>query len=193
MILQYANEIHDWLVKNDRPVVPLLQKGLSSDEIDSITKNLPIKIPEELKKLYAWHNGTSKANGYILGDVDFFPGFHFIPLEDAIAYYQTFIKDLRWQSAWFPFFANGGGDFFVVQCQEHPTEQAPVIGFMIGTDDHEVEYHSIEKMLQTFSECYKRGVYFLNEDGYIESKPYKEVAISNVINPGLSRWMDELG
>lgn len=192
MILTYAQDIYDWLKKNERPVVPLLQEGLSMEKINDLNKSLPVKMPHELKILYTWHNGTSKSGGYILGDVDFFPGFHFLPLEDAIAHYQTFIKDIRWEQEWFPFFANGGGDFYVSQCQKHELEKAPVVGFMIGTDYSEVEYHSLEQMLQTFSECYKRNVFFVGEDGYIDSNPYKEAVISNVINPGLSRWMDEL-
>lgn len=192
MVIRFAQEIESWLLKHNRPVIPLLQNGLSFSQIDSIVGNLSIRIPEELKELYTWHNGTNKINGYILGDVDFFPGFHFIPLEDALAYYRSFVKDLRWDVSWFPFFANGGGDFYVAQCERYPTKQTPVIGFMLGRDDHEVEYHSIEKMLQTFNECYKRDVFYISESGYLDTKSHEEIVISNAINPGLPRWLNEL-
>lgn len=193
MVLKYAQDIKDWLVEHNRPVVPLLQEGLSIDDIGSITEDLTIRLPTDLKELYTWHNGTDKTDGYILGDVDFFPGFHFLPLEDAIAHYWKFVKDLRWEASWFPVFGNGGGDFFVVQCQEIPMEHAPVLGFMIGTDQIEIEYQSIESMLHTLSECYKRGIYHLSPEGYIESSIHEEAIVSNIINPGLSRWIDELG
>jgi len=187
-IVQSAECIRDWLVNNDRPVVSLLQKGLSLSEIMIATEELDIKLPNELVELYKWRNGTSKDGGYVLGDVDFFPGFHFLPLVDSVAYYKTFIKDERWDKSWFPVFANGGGDFYVIKCSEDYREHSEIVGFMRDFDEQEVEYLTLEKMLQTLCECYKQSVFYLSNDRYIESKIEEEAEISGKINPNLDRW-----
>ncbi|MEM0939852.1 MAG: SMI1/KNR4 family protein [Bacteroidota bacterium] len=187
-IVQFAECVYQWLNDHKRPVVPLLQKGLELSEVMNFTDELNITLTNELVELYKWRNGTDKSDGYILGDVDFFPGYHFLPLEHSVAYYKSFINDRRWSKNWFPVFANGGGDFFIINCTDKFKESSEVIGFMRDFDDHEVEYLSLERMLQTFCECYTKGAFYLNGNGDIESKVEEEAIISNKLNPGLDRW-----
>lgn len=191
-VIQFAECIYQWLVDNNRPVVPLLQQGLTLSKIMSIADELDVVLTNELLELYKWRNGTEKKGGYILGDVDFFPGFHFLPLEHSVAYYKSFVRDTRWDKSWFPIFANGGGDFFVTKCYDEFRENSEIIGFMRDLDVQEVEYITLEKMLQTLCECYKRGAFYLGNEGFIESKIREEAFISNEINPNLNRWLSEI-
>ena len=191
-INSYLDKIHNWFVSNNRPVVSLLNKGLSVNDIKILTKDLPIKLTQELTTLYCWRNGTNRVEGYIPWDLEFFPSFHFISLENAMAYYNYFIKDRRWNKKWFPVFTNGAGDFIVVECQEFLTESSPIISFMFGENNDEIEYLSLFKMVQTLSECYTKNAYYSSPCGYIDTKVEQEVEIANKINPGLSRWENEL-
>lgn len=42
------------------------------------------------------------------------PGFYLLSLQEAIASYKVFVSDARWRTGWFSVFADGGGDFYVV-------------------------------------------------------------------------------
>lgn len=37
-----------------------------------------------------------------------------LSLSDAVANYRSFVADPRWAHGWLPIFANGGGDFYVI-------------------------------------------------------------------------------
>ncbi|UBF29189.1 SMI1/KNR4 family protein [Kovacikia minuta CCNUW1] len=63
-----------------------LQEGLTREEIDELTAELPFRLPVEAYDLYQWGNGAwmdEEWHGkYFLGEV-------FLPLETAIAIYET--------------------------------------------------------------------------------------------------------
>ena len=68
----------------------------------------------ELEELYGWKNGTSIAGVAAVDDIHLFPGFYLLSIEDAVANYRAFAPDARWMGGWLPVFANGGGDFYVL-------------------------------------------------------------------------------
>lgn len=192
-MIEYLDGIYRWFSKNRRPVAKLLQEGVTSEYFEKVTGSLELRLPIELKELYMWRNGTANQKGFTLGDIAFMPGFFFLPIEEAVDNYNSFKKDKEWNESWFPFMANGGGDFFVVNCKDdNMARGASVIGFMLNEEGHEVEYLSVTSMINTIYECYERGIYFLDKDGYIEVDLVKEAIVANVINPGLERWESEI-
>ncbi|BBE22195.1 hypothetical protein MN0502_10780 [Arthrobacter sp. MN05-02] len=42
------------------------------------------------------------------------PGSYLLSLEEALSDYDTFKNDARWSPSYFPVFADGGGDFYVL-------------------------------------------------------------------------------
>ena len=60
------------------------------------------------------------------------------------------------------------------------------MGFMIEADVHPVEFLSVKLMLKTILECYEQGVFFLSEDGYLESDDEEQLRIAAGLNPGLA-------
>ncbi len=188
-ITKYAKKIMDWHLKNQSSVINYLQKGLSYEEIENLIKPLRIHIPLELVDLYQWKNGTLAKQGEVLDKLHFFPGFYFLSIEEASIYCKNFKNDPRWKSYWFPVFANGGGDFFVIDCREETGY--PVIGFMLGYEEHDIEYLSIKKMFKTIAKCFEKGAYFYDKNRYLEINDEKEATIANKINPNLARWVNE--
>ena len=49
------------------------------------------------------------------GELWLFPGLYFLSLGDATANYAAFLGDPRWRRGWLPLFADGGGDFYVLE------------------------------------------------------------------------------
>lgn len=186
------NKILEWLAEHDRPVVALLQDGIDAQEVKAASEGLPLRLPQELVALYGWRNGTRSAEGDILDDLHFMPGYYLLSLEESLTHYRAFKDDERWKPNWFPILANGGGDFYAVGCTTGAEERAPVIGFLLDEPEQPIEYASVTSMMLTIAQCYEAGAYFLSEDGYLEVDDEAVVPIGRKFNPDVPIWFEEL-
>lgn len=186
------NDILDRIVvqlqRRSRPVAGLLLPGLTRPEIDHLTAPLPFLLPEELKTVYEWRNGTQADAGDILGDLHFFPGFYLLSLNEAIECFNERRYAPQWRIGWFPIFADGAGDFYLVRCLDKPVESAEVIGFIHGEPEQSVEYESIRAMMETIAECYETSAFFVDHDGYLEMDDDQHCLIAQKYNPGVKEW-----
>jgi hypothetical protein len=183
-----ATAILEQLKKLQRPVVELLRPGHSVGVISQKLAACGLEPSRELEELWSWRNGTLVAEGTILDDLHFFPGFYLMSLEDSVEQYSIMRDDARWSSCWLPIFANGGGDFYATVLGRSQEEAAPVVGFVLGADEQDEEYRSIGSMFRTLRDCYEQGVFWLTDDGYLEMDDLKYVAIARIHNPGNSIW-----
>ena len=124
----------------------------------------------------------------MLDDVQIIPGFHFLSLQDSIGNYLAIKSDPRWRSNWFPIFANGGGDFYAIDLSLANENFAPVIGFILGEDEQEIEYQSLTRMVSTFCECCDKSIVFMTEEGYLEMDDEKQAEIARKHNPDVEFW-----
>lgn len=181
-------KILHYLKKYNRPVVKLLQEGLARSQIESIISSIGLEFPEDFIKLYSCFNGTQVKENDILDDLHFFPGFYFLSLEDANKEYTILLDSGNWNKKWFPVFANGGGDYFCVDCTKG--KLFPIIGYIRGYDNDDMrDYLNISTMLETIAECFEKEAYFLDLDNdYLDADIEKERIIGRKKNPGLKRW-----
>ena len=100
------------------------------------------------------------------------------------------IERNAWDKFWFPIFANGGGDFYAMNLAIEA--QGEMIGCYIYEEEPQIEYNSLESMLQTFKECYNQGIIFQNEQGYLDMDYRKHSEIAHEINPELKIWLEFL-
>lgn len=119
----------------------------------------------ELEALYIWKNGTS-TKGVTLDEIQIFPGFYMLSIEDATINYRSFVANHRWREGWLPIFANGGGDFYVLDLASVPAGQ--VRHFRIDECEHPVEFTSLGTMLVTLAAAFDRGIFFVDPNGYLE-------------------------
>ncbi|HML50006.1 MAG TPA: hypothetical protein PKD84_01165 [Propionicimonas sp.] len=77
-----------------RAAVEALQPGLSSGETGGIFPAAGLRGDEQVEAVHFWHDGTRTA-GLTLDDIQIFPGFHLLSLEDAMANYRAFVADPR--------------------------------------------------------------------------------------------------
>ncbi len=163
-----------------------LRPGLSSREIGELLRSVELPVDPELVALYSWRNGTD-TTGRKMGEIDIFPGFYFVSLQDAVINYRTFVGDARWQPGWLPVFANGGGDFYVVDLQQ---AHGPVRHFRIDESVHPIEFGSVGAMLETWAAGFERGVFYADPDGYLEFDDAQFAALAAELNPDIPWWTD---
>ena len=181
------NQIVEQLRHLGRPTPELLHDGLSVTEIASWESNLPFSLTHELKSIYQWRNGTRVQEGDMVSGIYFFPGFYFLSIEEAVQTYKERAGAPQWRDGWFPVFADGGGDFYVVPCTRQEINTAEVIGFIHGEPEQVVEYESLAAMIQTLAASYAEGAFLLDDD-YLEIDDEKHRQIAHRFNPGVSEW-----
>jgi hypothetical protein len=110
-----------------------------------------------------------------------------LSLEDAVSEYRKMRRASQWKKGWFPFFANGAGDYYVVSCA--PAARG-VIGFLRGEPDQPVEYASVTAMFATLATCFDEGaLYTKKRDFIIDDEKHSHIAIA--LNPGVALWEQE--
>jgi len=187
-ITDLLSTILTFLLKWQFPVCHFLNDALEENEIIKLFKSVGLNPTTELIELYQWRNGTNIVQGTMLDDIQIIPGFHFLSLQDSVSNYLAMKNDQRWNQNWFPVFANGGGDFYAVDLSHSTGASAPVIGFILGEEEQEVEYQSLTTMLLTFCECYQKNIVFRTEDGYLEMDDDEQAEIAFKHNPEVEFW-----
>ncbi len=180
--------ITDYLTHLGRPVVELFEDSLSRAEVTGKLEEVSLSTPSDVASLYRWHNGTREFPGAKLDDIQIVPGFHFPNLDETLNNYRTFKKNSRWSPDWLPLLANGGGDFYAVDCARNSATYGQVSNFMLGEAQHLVEYTSVSSMFGTFAEAYRRAIYFLDPQGYLEADDDAFFELAEMLNPDAPAW-----
>lgn len=163
-----------------------LQAGLSAEAVQSSLGAVGLSATSELEALYVWRNGTSTAGGVTLDDIHLFPGFYLLSIEDAIANYRAFVADPRWRSGWLPIFANGGGDFYVLDLGS--LSARPMRHFRIEESEHPIEFTSLRAMLATLATAFERGIFFVDSNGYLEMDDLVFGELAAELNHDVDWW-----
>jgi len=184
---QELENILGHLVRLRRPVVSLLQEPITPQETRVRLQEMQLIPSDEFTELYCWRNGTKAVEGDILDDLDFFPGFYLMSLDDAIQAYRAAVVS-EWNPAWFPLFANDCGDFYVVPFSRSATKESEVVCFIRGEPQQKIAFESLFTMARTISACFDAGAYFVAAEGYLEANDGAVAAIARKFNPTLGRY-----
>jgi len=171
-----------------RVLPSLLQPGLAQTEITSWESKLPFSFTLEVEAIYRWRNGTKAATGDLLESLSFSPGFYFLSIDEAIQTYMERENSPQWRKGWFPIFADGAGDFYLVICDQNKLETTNVVGFIHGEPEQSVEYESLSAMIQTIEAGFAEGAFFLDDDNSLEIDDEKFRNIAQRFNPGVQEW-----
>jgi len=147
--------------------------GLTRAEIDRRTKGLPFRLPEELYRLYEWHDGSPE--GPLI-----FRDHRLSPLEEGIRN-GAFLRRYEEPPA-FPF-ADFEGSFLLVPVAgygAHASLERPVIHLHESRD---VYFYSVPLMLDTAIDWIREGV--LGPGGEHAPDERKELEIWRRHNPGV--------
>lgn len=167
-------------------LIDLLRPGASAAEVRAKLKAIKLASNEELEALYGWHDGLGE--GGTIGEISLFPGFYLCSLDEAVANYKSFVRDSRWRKGWLPVFANGGGDFYVVDLGAKRT--APVRHFRIDESEHPIEFLSLSDMLGTIAEGFERGLFLAAENGSLTMDYVAFASLAAELNPSVPWWVE---
>jgi hypothetical protein len=187
-LIASLNGILGHLQRLDRAVVEVLQPPLVAPEIARLTARFPFVLTRELEVLYQWRNGTDAPPGALLQNLSFFPGFYLLSLEEAAQTYGERDGTEQWRRSWFPLFADGAGDFYVVACALSRLDTSEVIGFIHGEPVQTVEYESVTSMMQTLERSYAEGAFFVDEDNALDMDDDLHREIAHRFNPTIEEW-----
>lgn len=164
-----------------------LRPGLDADRAQSLLRGCGLPGSEQVESLYSWRDGTETAGIRTLDEIHLFPGFYLLSLDDSVANYRAFVSDRRWKPGWLPIFANGGGDFYVAVLSGEMA--GAVRHFRIEESEHPVEFLSIRDMLMTIAAGFERGVFFVDDHGYLEMDDLVFGSLAAELNPRVSWWV----
>jgi cell wall assembly regulator SMI1 len=175
-----------WHKKNNPGFLDRLNPGIESYDVLNFFTTNSLVIPNELIELYSLSNGSNIPFGDQYDLFHLFPGYYLMPFQEATHIYRLKKMDELWSPDWFPIFSNGGGDYYVIKCSKE--EKFPIIGFLVGGIEPEIEYTNLPSMLKTIADCFDSGAFYMTDERYLEILIDKEVVISRSNNQGLPRW-----
>ncbi|SDM12986.1 SMI1 / KNR4 family (SUKH-1) [Catalinimonas alkaloidigena] len=195
-------------------VVPCLHPGLSDETIQRKTAALPFELPNELKALYQWHNGSSDLREVLEIDEEMAPDFFyagqlFHSIELSLRYYkskshygQQNYEHSLWTPFLFPITDDGAGWQLVVDCEPDSADTGKIYFFngiewgKVQTDEYPFEsalmYRNLAAMLKTVLACFEENAYFFayDENGEfgMQWDDEKETQIGRRMNPDCAYW-----
>lgn len=154
-ITEALQRIEVWLQNHMPAHAAQLRFGLTRDEIEKQVQNLPFSLPEEVYKLYQWHDGSVEQ--FLFLNYDFFS------LKDAIeAYHQWWIEIFydKHESAYFfykslPIFElwSDCGVFLSVVCNNY--QNYPIRMLDVEYRDYFIRYHSLKDLILHLADWYE--------------------------------------
>ncbi len=184
--LQVLSRVQSGLERLGRgATLEALQPGLSPTQTRQFLQAAGLPADAQTEAIYSWRDGT-RTSGLRLDGLQIFPGFYFLSIEDAIHNYRAFDSDPRWRPSWLPLFANGGGDFYLVDFGD---PSRPMRHFRIEETEHPIEFGSLSDMMMTLAGGFERSVFFVDGQGF-EMDDLKFATLAAELNPRVTWWTD---
>lgn len=168
--------VRQWLIKNNPDVARGLQPGLTANEIEAITANLPFSLPLEEFLLYEWHNGSSSGAPFIFNH-------RFPSLQESIAFYRK-NNEGGWQTSWFPLFFHRGDAFFIAPFG-FKSKSLPIRHFTLQSNEFPNAFSSLTVMMETALAWYRSGAVKVGKGGELTADQEQLRKIYERLNPGL--------
>ena len=188
-LTSFLNSLVSQLQKWGLNTPEYLQPGIDASKVQDMLATVNLTPTDELLELFSWHNGVTEKGGVALKDIQFIPGFYLLSIEEAVAHLNANKGDARWAPNWFPILANSGGDFYAVVLTDESKVSSPVVNYTMGYPEVDIEYSSIESMMETFVECANAGITFVNE-GRLDMDDAKQAVVAKRLNPSVELWQD---
>lgn len=169
MIVDLLEGIFQRLQELRRPVVSLLRPGATVADLDEAGIQ-----QQDLRDWFGWRNGVIEAAGQTQGDVSVVPGYWPVSLAEALSLKPSYQGDPTLGDSWVPLLTSGGGDIYAAVWTG---DSRPVVAGVLIGEPTEIEFPTLEAMLEVFLACFERGAYFVGEGGYLEadSSSYEEI------------------
>lgn len=142
------------------------------------------EIPQLFEEIYSSCNGT---NAEIKEQMffDFLPGYRLMQIDDIIEIYENDFKNRPKFDIVIPFLADYSGCYYA-----YAKEDGRECVVLIADGDLDVIHSTVDDFWKTVLAFYDEGVYFLDEDGYLDYDLEKECETGEKYNPKISYWRE---
>ena len=161
------------VLKTNAPhVLRSLQPGLSGSEISKLEQQYHVQLPEEIKAIYEWHNGSASNTNRL---IDFIPIHRFVPLEEALQEHAllapekvSFVQRIVYlvlvshRESWICLFDDGAGDGYWFDLKRKPAEGA--IFYNFTEEASYLFFPSPKNLMAGIAECYEQGAFHVKKD-----------------------------
>jgi hypothetical protein len=177
-------ELEQELVKARSPVLKYFMEGLQAEYITSLFERNSLHPTDELVELYQWKNGLEFEN-IPTGLLRFGVMGVFLPLEVSVEIFKA--SEEASLETYFPIFSD---DSFLIQLDRQSEGFGKIFVFSPALQILEPEtcFDSLERMIETFIECFREGAYFYDSEGFFEEDYDKSVGIAKKFNPTATYW-----
>ena len=157
-----------------------LGKGIGRELIEQILtpaiNDLP-NIPEIYFEIYEIISGTPRGI-QDQKNIDFIPGYRLIEIYEL----PDLIDKFQFNPGHLPLLTNYSSDFICFSINESGMESGIYLALHDEPDLEMLHKNKID-FIKTIFEFYNSGVYFIDDDGYLESDDKKEDEIGKQMNP----------
>jgi hypothetical protein len=154
MLTDALNQFVDHLGRLNRPAAWWIRPGVAGDQ-------LPVGAPESVVHWFAWADGIESFEGQLFSDASVIPGYTLVSVEEAARLMPAYREDPVLRDRWFPLLTTAGADLYAAVWA--PGEEAQVVTVVVG-EPTEVEFATIERMVDFFNACYDANVFFVDDE-----------------------------
>lgn len=168
-IPQALADLEEELIRRASNVRQALRPGLSATLLEEILRPFPHAVPDQLRQLYRWHDGTEVVRGW---RALLFPGARWLPLREAVKTWgeaqegDRITGQAAWDSRWLPVFTDGSDGFHVVACGDGGGEVLTF--FFVGLPATWSEFSDLHSLVEALVQRWRSGAYWQGVDGEIQ-------------------------
>jgi len=177
-------ELEQELIQRAPEVRQALRPGLSAALFEEIVRPFPHDVPDQLRLLYQWHDGTELVRGR---RAFLFPGARWLPLQEAVKTWGDAQEGDRvtgqaaWDPRWLPIFTDGSDGYDVVACGDGGGKVLAF--FFVGLPETWSEFSDLHSLVEALIRRWRAGAYWKDEDGEIQEDRRAVAAIRRATDP----------
>lgn len=141
-------------------------------------------IPAFFEEIYGVCNGTKRDISEQIY-FDFLPGYRLMQTDEIINTYEQFFKECPEYDPVIPFLTDYSGCYYAYA---KDNDRECII--LISDGELEEIHFDVDDFWTTVIAFYDEGVYFLDEDGYLDYDLEKESEAGKKYNPKISYWSE---
>jgi hypothetical protein len=183
----------------------ILQAPANTFQINLAESSLDLKFDSELNELYRFANGTNidEDSELTLGMIGLIPIHTFLNLDDAVQYYNAYVKltdnslsdfffnfqtEHRPEKKLFPFLEDSAGNCYWVDLNVNTENYQKIFWTNTFGEQPDYAFNSLTSMFQTIAECYENGIMWVDSEKNLECDYARFYRVAKQINPNLKLW-----
>ncbi|MCX0245654.1 hypothetical protein [Streptomyces drozdowiczii] len=161
----------DWLMALWREAehleLPVVADRVPGVSVRFLESSFGKAVPSEVAGWFGACNGVMHRSGQIQNDAALIPGYEPLSVEDSLSIRVAYPREAILLSDFYPLLGSGGGDFYAAS-YDQDAGLSYVVSVVVG-EESRIAYRSISQMAESFVQCYRDGIFFLDGEGVLQA------------------------